>query len=48
MGKYLKSEGRQEQRGRPEDGVPGLKGKWQKWPGVEEKGEKKSEKKEKK
>jgi hypothetical protein len=35
MGKYLHSEGRTEQRGRPEDGVPGLKKKWQDWPGME-------------
>jgi len=37
MTKYLHTEGKTEQRGRPEDGVPGIKKKWSAWPGSEDK-----------
>ena len=43
-GKYLHSEGKTEQRGRPEDGQPGLKKKWTAWPGADEKKQDKGEK----
>lgn len=41
MDKLIHSEGRTEQRGRAEDGKPGLREKWKVWPGSELPGVKK-------
>ena len=41
MDKMIHSEGRAEQRGRAEDGKPGLREKWKVWPGAELPGVKK-------